>query len=55
MATKKTTKKKREATVMLSVRVPPELEQRAKVAARHAKVTLQAYVQHGLKLALGDL
>lgn len=54
MATKKTTKKKREATVMLSVRFPPDLEQRARVAAKRSGVTLQYYVQYGVRLALGD-
>jgi hypothetical protein len=54
MATKKATRKKRLPTVMVSVRFPPDLEQRAKVAARHQGVTLQAFVQAGVKLALGD-
>lgn len=54
MAAKKQAKKKREVTVMMSVRVPPELEQRAKVAARHNGCTLQQFVRTGIHMALGD-
>lgn len=53
MAAKKAVKKKREATVMVSVRFPPDLEERAQVAARFHKVSFQSYIQNAVRLALG--
>jgi len=54
MAAKKKPKK-REPTVMMSVRMPPDLEERARIAAGSMKMTLQAYVQMSIRCMLGDL
>lgn len=53
MAAKKTPKK--QPGVMVSVRFPPELKRRLKVAAAHHGVTLEALIRKGAEMALGDL
>ena len=54
MAAKKKPKR-REPTVMVSVRFPVDLEERLSVAARHHRVTVQELVRKGVQMALGDL
>lgn len=56
MATKKTKKTAEpEATVMVSVRFPPDLKKRLVVASAHYGITVQELLRKGALMALGDL
>ncbi len=55
MAAKKKQSKKREPTVMVSVRFPVPLAARLDVASRHHNITVQELVRKGVQMALGDL
>jgi uncharacterized protein (DUF1778 family) len=52
MAAKKTTKKE-EPRAVITLRVPPALHKRLRIAAAYNEMTIQDFVLNGAKLALG--
>jgi hypothetical protein len=55
MVKKKAARKRREATVMVSVRFPLDLEERSQVAARFHKMSFQEWMRRAAQAQLGDL